>query len=898
MKIFLISFLVCACGFLMGCSLLRSSDDFVVGDAGMADAMADTGTDTMADTGTDAMTDAGADAGDASAPCGSGETLCGEACTDLTVDINNCGRCGEVCPTAVPNADAVGCSPGGCVITACAPNFLDLNSGISGGVADGCEVDTRSDPENCGGEGIDCGGVACLNSVCDPYLEVATGRHHACARRESGEVFCWGNNESRQLGGLGPTPQEAPMPLMWQPPGSSSETVAIASALAAGEATTCFVSNHDDASQGDVICLGSNSGQRLGRSGSNSAAPIEFMVALPTAPFAGIRSALFHSCGFTTDGDLFCWGVNGSGRTGRLTSDALAQPVDLPGTAPDNAVEELALGITYSCARVASGAVYCFGDNRQGELGQLSATPALSATPLAVLNADGSPLEDAVRLVGGSQGACVITNSNELKCWGDNTSANLQNAGVDVFGATRVASDVSTAFMNHLGLCWVATDGTATCRGRNIEGQFGTGGITGDGITIARVVPELDGMTSAEGGFEYGCGFRDSELLCFGYSDSGEVPRDSLLEEIPAALQTDVGTLDTVSLGATAAFAMSGGDGFSWGIAQARQLGVTSQLPRSSPTPVPGLTGVVDIAAAPSGGCAALASDVRCWGRVPFEDGTGAFILGITSMPTTIPGAPAASNVDFGGTHACAIASTSTANPGRVSCWGGNQATQTGQPTGNPVRPAEVLVGGTPLVATSLALGLNHSCALEPTGNVVCWGRGVEGQLGIGSSPASAVPTRLSLPNVTQLAAGVTHTCAISDGRLFCWGDNANNQLGNPTGAFALNPQLADAPPGAGAAGSATAVAVGNRSTCAAFADGQVRCTGNNDFFQLGRAGPNASRLGEPLEGLDDVVQLEAHDDAFCAQRSDGSWLCWGHNRYGRLSTDPALFATPTMVPR
>jgi hypothetical protein len=95
--------------------------------------------------------------------CPSGQELCGGKCIDITSDVKNCGACGNVCD--LPNATAA-CLLGSCNIDTCAMNYLDCNARAS----DGCEVHYTDDPQNCGGCGNVCqfnnADATCMNSGC------------------------------------------------------------------------------------------------------------------------------------------------------------------------------------------------------------------------------------------------------------------------------------------------------------------------------------------------------------------------------------------------------------------------------------------------------------------------------------------------------------------------------------------------------------------------------------------------------------------------------------------------------------------------------------------------------------------------------------------------------------
>ena len=90
--------------------------------------------------------------------------------TIVTNDINNCGGCNIKC-TLAPNTVSTTCSNNSCGVGACTPGYADCN----GNKADGCELSTTNDVNNCGGCGIKCiGGGTCSSGTCQyPVTEVA-----------------------------------------------------------------------------------------------------------------------------------------------------------------------------------------------------------------------------------------------------------------------------------------------------------------------------------------------------------------------------------------------------------------------------------------------------------------------------------------------------------------------------------------------------------------------------------------------------------------------------------------------------------------------------------------------------------------------------------------------------
>src|SRR5688572_22516322 len=91
----------------------------------------------------------------------------------------------------------------------------------------------------------------------------------------------------------------------------------------------------------------------------------------------------------------------------------------------------------------------------------------------------------------------------------------------------------------------------------------------------------------------------------------------------------------------------------------------------------------------------------------------------------------------------------------------------------------------------SIAVGDRSSCGVTTDGELYCWGFGLAGALGIGSTPPVAPPTQVGSDRDWKLASvGVAHACALrTDDSLWCWGSNERGALGEgPVEAIAVNP--------------------------------------------------------------------------------------------------------------
>jgi alpha-tubulin suppressor-like RCC1 family protein len=162
-----------------------------------------------------------------------------------------------------------------------------------------------------------------------------------------------------------------------------------------------------------------------------------------------------------------------------------------------------------------------------------------------------------------------------------------------------------------------------------------------------------------------------------------------------------------------------------------------------------------------------------------------------------------------------------------------------------------------------LAAGNNHTCVLLQSGLIYCWGDNQFGQLGynrtdnLGDGEPVTSFGYVTLGDLaTRIAAGGDHTCALlTSGALRCWGRNDFGQLGrgntanlgdNETVFSAGNVDLG---PGV----TVKDLALGGFHTCALLATGAARCWGRNTEGQLGYG--NNVNLGdnEPTNNLPDV---------------------------------------------
>lgn len=231
-------------------------------------------------------------------------------------------------------------------------------------------------------------------------------------------------------------------------------------------------------------------------------------------------------------------------------------------------------------------------------------------------------------------------------------------------------------------------------------------------------------------------------------------------------------------------------------------------------------------------------------------------VIGTWVAVATPAGLPLFSTIVLGRSHGCGVPRfNSAAVPAGASqlvyCWGLNNAGQVGDgTTTNRTSPVAVTVlAGIRFDSAAVAVGANHSCALEATGSTTpgkawCWGANGVGQVGDGTTnqAVNAVPVAPPAAGAVTYAriyAGEFHTCALTAaGVAYCWGRNDNGQVG--TGATST----AESTPVAVNGGlSFRSLSLGENFTCgvanstpgAAITGAErVYCWGSNQFGQLG----------------------------------------------------------------
>ena len=245
--------------------------------------------------------------------------------------------------------------------------------------------------------------------------------------------------------------------------------------------------------------------------------------------------------------------------------------------------------------------------------------------------------------------------------------------------------------------------------------------------------------------------------------------------------------------------------------------------------------------------CGLTATSLYCWGVMGSIMGDSAFggIPGVNAPNKIANWNGSGPSLALGATQAC-IRLTSTNG---VYCWGRNDKGQAGvDPTQamyywNTQQLVFAQNTGWQSGALRISAHGDFTCADKITGNVECFGDNSSGQLGLANTLSfDFSPHSIGMGQPLQgVSAGVQHACALDpSGNAYCWGDNHSGQLGagDPYAPNSTVPLSSIKPLQVAFKYTAPvtfrAIAAGKYHTCAIGKDNHIYCWGQRDWGQIG----------------------------------------------------------------
>ncbi|MFN3257202.1 MAG: RCC1 domain-containing protein [Ilumatobacter sp.] len=596
-------------------------------------------------------------------------------------------------------------------------------------------------------------------------VDVAAGYDHVCAVKADGTAWCWGEGDGGELASGTIDDQVSP----FQIPG-------ITDALAAAVAQEGSCVLHRD---GTVSCWGNNS---EGEAGNGTTDPVD----VPTK-VAGVTGAIdiekaddATTCALIDDGTVRCWGdasadwLDGTStpvtfpflddaiglRTGDETICVIRSDFSLwcagddsdrlPNDHPEDretldptgitGVADATIGESHGCVLLATGTVECWG--RNGTNGALGVGAPSETDPVEVPGIGTPTAIDA-----GGDTTCAIVNG-QLWCWGRNDDRLIVDSDANfVADPTRVgtATNLVDVSLGYRHACVLDANDKVACWGRNFDGELGVGDTTDRPATPTQVAGNFREVSA---GFQHTCAIRlNDAVACWGRNSFGELATGGTGPDVlvPTTIVVPDADFTTISTGWYHTCAVTVNARVRcWGRGNAGQLGQGSTSDETSPTLVDDPnTDFVGVAAADGASCATRGTIVTCWGGSNMAEGAGT--IATTPVDKTLVGPW--TSLDAYDEHACAIRESDDV----VHCWGSSWSLRLTSAAGTNSRIAEPLAAAGVGPAIAVTTGSEHSCAIETSGRVMCWGANGYGQAGLASEFETPQTVTLSGPALVDV---------------------------------------------------------------------------------------------------------------------------------------------------
>jgi len=380
-------------------------------------------------------------------------------------------------------------------------------------------------------EAISASAVITVGSLAVQFASIRAGLSFTCGLTVDGAAYCWGKNDSGQLGDGSTVSKSFPVPVT----GGFTFT-----ALALGGVHACGLT-----AAGDAYCWGANDYGQLG-DGTRVGPVVTPALVAGGLSFVALTAGVAHTCGLLASGDAYCWGDNEAGQLGLGTGASwfVGVPTIVAGSL---AFEQLSGGWLHTCGITASGAAYCWGRNSLGELGigSYGAPSGYSGyfSPQAV--GGGLTFTD---LTAGGEVTCGLSNDSAY-CWGNNQSGQLgavTTSGPDLCSGPTYVPQLNCALhpvpvwggafgsiaVGGGSACGIAAGGAAYCWGDNAHGELGVGTDMGtqqcpsDHYCSSVPVAVVGGLTFSQVtvGEAHACGRTLAGVLyCWGQNNAGEL---------------------------------------------------------------------------------------------------------------------------------------------------------------------------------------------------------------------------------------------------------------------------------------------------------------------------------------------------------------------------------------
>ncbi len=301
--------------------------------------------------------------------------------------------------------------------------------------------------------------------------KLAAGDHHACAVLISGEVICWGQNSSGQLGDGNPSLRGIAVAV---------PHITNATAISAGQNFSCAL-----LAEGHVMCWGSNENDELGFSQKQGVFGPTLVPGVENA--TDLYSRDHRSCATLRGGAVKCWGSN-------LTA------------APKNEISNILRVVqskNLACALTTKSEVWCW--QTSGSESKKMATDALSVSA-------------------NEQAVCLVSKKNKVKCIVNIDNSKSSEGNNSLIAAAENLKDVTGLSINNNFACAAKTDTSVLCWGDNSKGQLGVSDLLKSDAPVGAEISKNNPRGEIILGADFACSLTaDGTAYCWGSNEFGQL---------------------------------------------------------------------------------------------------------------------------------------------------------------------------------------------------------------------------------------------------------------------------------------------------------------------------------------------------------------------------------------
>ena len=247
------------------------------------------------------------------------------------------------------------------------------------------------------------------------FTQISVGIYETCALDSAGSAYCWGYNAYGQLGDGNTSASSVPVAV------DTSGVLAgkTLTKISAGDDNTCALD-----STGAAYCWGYNGSGALGDGTTTSslvpvAVDTNGVLAGKTLTQMSAGDGGF-ACALDSSGAAYCWGYNPYGALGDGTTNSSSVPVavDTSGVLAGKTLTRISANGDDTCALDGAGAAYCWGGSSVGALGD--GTTTSSTVPVAVNTSGVLAGKTLTQISVGDGDACALDSAGAVYCWGGN----------------------------------------------------------------------------------------------------------------------------------------------------------------------------------------------------------------------------------------------------------------------------------------------------------------------------------------------------------------------------------------------------------------------------------------------------------------------------------------------